>query len=56
MPAYRYEAADAAGRADRGVIEADSPKQARAQLRARGLTPIIVDPLAGAGLAKRSGS
>jgi general secretion pathway protein F len=30
MPAYRYEAADAAGRADRGVIEADSP-QARAQ-------------------------
>jgi len=56
MPAYRYEAADAAGRADRGVIEADSPKQARSQLRARGLTPITVDPLAGAGLAKRSGS
>ena len=55
MPAYRYEAADAAGRADRGVIEADSPKQARAHLRARGLTSIIVDPLAGAGLAKRSG-
>lgn len=53
MPAYRYEAADAAGRADRGVIEADSPKQARSQLRARGLTPITVDPLAGAGLAQR---
>lgn len=56
MPAYRYEAADAAGRADRGVIEADSPKQARAQLRARGLTPLTVDPLAGAGLAPRSSS
>ncbi|QET03365.1 MULTISPECIES: type II secretion system inner membrane protein GspF [Cupriavidus] len=55
MPAYRYEAADAAGRADRGVIEADSPKQARSQLRARGLTPIIVDPLAGSGMAKRTG-
>jgi general secretion pathway protein F len=55
MPAYRYEAADAAGRSDRGVIEADSPKQARAHLRARGLTPITVDPLAGAGLAKRNG-
>ena len=55
MPAYRYEAADASGRADRGVIEADSPKQARAQLRARGLTPLTVDPLAGAGLAQRSG-
>jgi len=53
MPAYRYEAADATGRTDRGVIEADSPKQARTQLRARGLTPISVDPLAGAGLAKR---
>ncbi|NYH97254.1 type II secretion system inner membrane protein GspF [Cupriavidus plantarum] len=56
MPAYRYEAADAAGRADRGVIEADSPKQARSQLRARGLTPIIVDPLAGSGTAQRGGS
>ena len=56
MPAYRYEAADAAGRADRGVIEADSPKQARAHLRARGLTPLTVDPLAGAGLAQRSSS
>ncbi|WP_423195448.1 MULTISPECIES: type II secretion system inner membrane protein GspF [unclassified Cupriavidus] len=53
MPAYRYEAADAAGRADRGVIEADSPKQARTQLRARGLTPITVDPLAGSGTAQR---
>ncbi|MFJ5381816.1 type II secretion system inner membrane protein GspF [Cupriavidus sp. CER94] len=56
MPAYRYEAADATGRADRGVVEADSPKQARAQLRARGLTPLTVDPLAGAGLAQRSSS
>lgn len=56
MPAYRYEAADATGRADRGVIEADSPRQARSQLRARGLTPISVDPLAGAGLAQRSSS
>jgi len=53
MPAFRYEAADATGHTDRGVIEADSPKQARTQLRARGLTPISVDPLAGAGLAKR---
>lgn len=55
MPAFRYEAADAAGKTDRGVIEADSPRQARTQLRARGLTPLTVDPLAGAGLAPRSG-
>lgn len=56
MPAFRYEAADAAGKTDRGVIEADSPRQARSQLRARGLTPLTVDALAGAGLAPRSGS
>ena len=55
MPAYRYEAADAAGKSDRGVIEADSPKQARSQLRARGLTPLTVDPLTGAGGVQRSG-
>ncbi|MGN5480142.1 hypothetical protein ACTMU2_35190 [Cupriavidus basilensis] len=35
MPAFRYEAADALGKTDRGVIEADSPRQARSQLRAR---------------------
>ncbi|WP_059410836.1 type II secretion system inner membrane protein GspF [Cupriavidus basilensis] len=54
MPAYRYEAVDAAGKTDRGVIEADSPKQARGQLRARGLTPLNVDPLAGAGGVQKS--
>ncbi|AOY97986.1 type II secretion system protein GspF [Cupriavidus sp. USMAHM13] len=48
MPAFRYEAVDAAGKTDRGVVDADSPKQARAQLRARGLTPLSVDVL-GAG-------
>ncbi len=36
-----------------GVIEADSPKRARTQLRARGLTPITVDPLAGGDAARR---
>ncbi|KAF7961843.1 type II secretion system protein GspF [Cupriavidus sp. UYMU48A] len=56
MPAFRYEAADALGKTDRGVIEADSPRQARSQLRARGLTPLTVDPLAGAGHAPRSGT
>ncbi|CAH0440640.1 type II secretion system inner membrane protein GspF [Ralstonia pseudosolanacearum] len=55
MPAFRYEAADASGRTDRGVIEADSARQARTALRARGLTPLVVDAL-GAQAAKRSGS
>ncbi|AST85225.1 type II secretion system inner membrane protein GspF [Ralstonia pseudosolanacearum] len=55
MPAFRYEAADASGRTDRGVIEADSARQARTALRARGLTPLVVDAL-GAQAAKRAGS
>ncbi len=54
MPAFRYEAADAAGKTDKGVIEADSARQARTVLRARGLTPLVVDAL-GAQATKRSG-
>ncbi|VCU68680.1 Type II secretion system protein F [Pigmentiphaga humi] len=52
MPSYRFEAADAVGKLDRGLIDADSPRAARAQLRARGLTPLAVEE---AG-AQRSGS
>ena len=55
MPAFRYEAADATGKTDKGVIEADSARQARTLLRARGLTPLLVDVL-GAQATKRSGS
>nr|WP_311527671.1 type II secretion system inner membrane protein GspF [uncultured Ralstonia sp.] len=55
MPAFRYEAADATGKTDKGVIEADSARQARTLLRARGLTPLVVDAL-GAQATKRSGS
>jgi len=45
MPAYRFEASTAAGRIERGVIDADSPRQARAQLRERGLAPLEVRPV-----------
>lgn len=45
MPAFRYEAASAAGAIERGVVDADSPKQARGVLRERGLTPIEVSPV-----------
>ncbi|MFP3890689.1 type II secretion system inner membrane protein GspF [uncultured Ralstonia sp.] len=55
MPAFRYEAADASGRTDKGVIEADSARQARTVLRARGLTPLVVDAL-GAQATKRAAS
>jgi general secretion pathway protein F len=43
MPAFRYEAANAAGRIETGLIDADTPKLARSVLRERGLTPIKVD-------------
>ena len=46
MPAYRFEASTAAGRIERGILDADSPRQARAQLRERGLAPIEVLPAA----------
>jgi general secretion pathway protein F len=45
MPAFRYEAASATGKIERGIVDADSPRQARGLLRERGLTPIDVGPL-----------
>jgi general secretion pathway protein F len=48
-------ATDASGRTDKGVIEADSARQARTVLRARGLTPLVVDAL-GAQATKRAAS
>jgi general secretion pathway protein F len=50
VPSYRFEASDAAGRVEKGVLEADGARAARAQLRARGLAPLALEPLAaGAG-------
>jgi general secretion pathway protein F len=49
MPAYEYAALDAAGRRDKGVLEGDSPRQVRQQLRERGLTPLHVEAISGAG-------
>lgn len=43
MEAFRYEAFNADGRAVSGVVQADSPRQARTQLRARGLHPSQID-------------
>ena len=40
MPAYKYEALDANGRTQTGLLEADNPRTARAQLREKGLTPM----------------
>ena len=45
MPAYKYEALNAAGRASSGLIEADNPRVARAQLRAQSLVPLSLVPV-----------
>lgn len=42
MTQFRYQARDAAGTLEKGLLEAESPRQARLQLRARGLAPVLV--------------
>lgn len=42
MPAFRYEALDAAGRSTSGLLEADNARAARSALRARALVPLAV--------------
>jgi len=50
MPAYSFEALDAQGNPQKGLIDADTARAARSLLRARALVPILVEPaVAGAG-------
>jgi general secretion pathway protein F len=46
LPAFRYEAVDAGGATRKGVVNADSARAARSDLRNQGLVPIIVDAIA----------
>jgi len=46
MPGYRYQAYNVEGRLHKGVLEADSARQARALLRDQGLTPYRVEVIA----------
>lgn len=59
MPAFRYEAVDAAGATQKGVVNADSAKSARSDLRLQGLTPLSVEAIAAQvddkGVATRRG-
>jgi general secretion pathway protein F len=50
MPAYSFEALDTQGQTRRGVLEADTARTARSQLRAQDLVPLKVEPV------QRSGS
>lgn len=45
MTAFRYQAVDQAGATRKGVVNADSPRAARADLRAQGLVPLNVDAI-----------
>jgi general secretion pathway protein F len=45
MPAYAFEALDTQGQTRRGVLEADSARTARSQLRAQDLVPLKVEPV-----------
>jgi general secretion pathway protein F len=53
MASFRFEASNAAGRIEQGLIDADSARAARSTLRARGLVPLAVDAIA-AGRGARS--
>ena len=46
MPAYEFVALNPKGRQEKGLLEADTPRQVRAQLRDRGLTPLEVHEVA----------
>lgn len=43
MAAYEFRALDQSGRQQKGVLEADSPRQVRQQLRDKGWTPLAVE-------------
>src|SRR3954462_5779813 len=45
MEAFQYQALDAAGRTVSGVVQADTARQARTQLRAQGLLPSTIGPV-----------
>lgn len=55
MPAYKFEALNAAGKTSTGLLEADNMKAARAQLRAQSLVPLDVTQVASAGTQATGG-
>jgi general secretion pathway protein F len=55
MPAFQFLALEADGRSQRGVLQADTARAARAVLRERGLSPLEVEPLRDSAAAIASG-
>ena len=57
MPAYAFEALTPEGTTQKGLLDADTARAARSQLRARGWVPLVVEPTAtGAGAEGASGA
>ncbi|MEO8299376.1 MAG: type II secretion system inner membrane protein GspF [Burkholderiales bacterium] len=56
MPAYRFEALDADGKTHKGLLEGDSTKAIRTQLRARQWVPMEVEPVTGEEHARQGGT
>ena len=56
MTAFRYEAAEDSGRIRTGILDADSPRLARAGLRQQGLTPLSVEALSASNDARIDGA
>ncbi len=54
MPAFEYEALDAVGKTKRGVVSADSQRQARRELRRLELTPIDISTPRGKNATNRA--
>jgi general secretion pathway protein F len=55
MPAFAYQALDAAGKPQRGVLQGDTARAVRAALRERGLNALDVTPVAEADAARAFG-
>ena len=53
MPAYNYQALDNTGREHKGIMEGDSPRQLRQQLRDKGWTPVSVEEASESGISGR---
>lgn len=55
MPAFAYQALDASGKTQRGVLQGDTARAVRGSLRERGLSPLSVEEVR-EGAARRRGA
>ena len=56
MPAYSFEALQPDGKTRKGVLEADTARTARAQLRGQGLAPLAVEAIAASEAERAQGT